>query len=185
MTLKIDDRFKDWMRQRLKDRSYAERVMRALVENDNCTLLKVHPHAALPEKDSFDPEVMIGLIKGHDDEKDKDFLLAIFGDWDEFKDLSNAYIGVLWGMYDPQSDEDFENLPDIYEAAFIKRDIDKPLLHVRYSIKEERDGKVISDGEYYDGVKINLINTNVDSDLISLITGKKIQDEKKNEQKGE
>lgn len=28
--LQVDDRFKSWMRNRLKDREYAERVMRAV-----------------------------------------------------------------------------------------------------------------------------------------------------------
>ncbi len=170
--LKVDDRFKSWMRWKLTDREYAEKVMKALVELEDCTLLKVHPHAALPIQSSEDPEAMIGLIKGHDNEKDKDFLLAIFGDWDGFKDLSEIYIGALWGMYDPVSDRDFELLPDIYEAAFIHDDSEHPMHRVRWTMTSP-DGDIEKLENSFDNTKINIVNIGVDSEILRIITGRK------------
>ena len=169
--LKIDDRFKSWMRRRLSDRAYAERVLHAVVDEKDCSLIKVHAHAALPVKISYDPEVMIGLLKGHDNEKDEDFIVAIFGDWDDYKDLSNSYIGHLWEMYDPVSGRDFENLPHIYEIAFVESSCEEPIIKRRWTVTTEKDGVVTSESEYED-VKINLINTGLDSDVLRLILGK-------------
>ena len=169
--LKVDDRFKAWMRRRLSDRDYADRVMHALVDCEDCTLLKVHPHAALPVNFSDDPEVMIGLIKGHDNTKDDDFLLAIFGNWEDFKDLSDSYMGHLWHIYDPVELKDFENLPHIYQAAFVQSDGEEPIIKRRWTLTTESDGVITSQKEYED-LKVNLINTSVDSELIRIITGR-------------
>ena len=168
--LKVDDRFKSWMRCRMKDRDYADRIIHELVDYEDCTLLKVHPHAALPIKIDDDPEAMIGLIKGHDNGKDEDFLLAIFGDWEDFKDLSKSYIGQMWEMYHPVSRRDFENLPHIYEVAFVESDSDEAIITKRWNLTVENDGAIISRSEYED-LKINLINTRMDSDIIRIITG--------------
>lgn len=168
--LVVNDEFKSWMRKKLSDRDYAERVMKVLVDNSDCTLLKVHPHAALPVKMVEDPEVMIGLIKGYDNVKDKEFLLAVFGRWEDFRSVSNAYIGALWGMYKPLSNEDFENLPQIYMVAFTKNESDQPLIKLRNRFQMEVNGVVTEDREYEE-VKVNLVNTNVDSKLIKIIRG--------------
>ena len=175
--LKVDDRFKSWMRRRLSDSDYAERVMRALVDCEDCSLIKVHAHAALPVKVLYDPEVMIGLIKGHDNKKDEDFLLSIFGDWDDFQDLSRSYVGHLWEMYDPVKPRDFERLPHIYEVAFTESDSDESIIKRRWTLTVESGGVVTSQNEYED-LKINLINTSLDSDIIRLITG---EDEERDE----
>ena len=168
--LVVNDEFKSWMRKKLSDHDYAERVMKVLVDNSDCTLLKVHPHAALPVKMVDDPEVMIGLIKGYDNVKDKEFLLAIFGRWEDFRFVSNEYIGALWGMYKPLSNEDFENLPQIYMVAFTKNESDQPLIKLRNRFQMEVNGVVTEDREYEE-VKVNLVNTNVDSKLIKIIRG--------------
>ena len=170
--LKVDDRFKAWMRGRLSDRDYADRVMHALVDSKDCTLVKVHPHAALPVSQPDDPEVMIGLIKGHDNVKNDDVLLAIFGDWDEFKDMAQSYMGRLWEIYNPVTRRDFESLPHIYEAAFVQSESEEPLIKRRWTLTSEKDGVVVSEEEYED-LKINLINTSIDSELIQIITGQK------------
>ncbi|MBR3241584.1 MAG: hypothetical protein IKF90_02640, partial [Parasporobacterium sp.] len=162
--LVVNDEFKSWMRKKLSDRDYAERVMKVLVDNSDCTLLKVHPHAALPVKMVDDPEVMIGLIKGYDNVKDKEFLLAVFGRWEDFQSVSNAYIGMLWGMYKPLTNEDFENLPQIYMVAFTKNESDQPLIKLRNRFQMEVNGVVTEEREYEE-VKVNLVNTNVDSNL--------------------
>lgn len=169
--LKIDDRFKSWMRRRLSDRDYAERVLHAVVDEKDCSLMKVHAHAALPVKIPYDPEVMIGLLKGHDNEKDEDFLVAIFGDWDDFKELSQSYVGDLWEMYNPVSALDFKYLPHIYEIAFAESDSEEPIIKRRWIVTTKKDGVVTSESEYED-LKINLINTRLDSDVIRLITGR-------------
>lgn len=72
--LQIDDRFKNCMRNRLKDREYAERVMKAVTEMEDATLTDIWTHAALPGgcENNCDPEAMIGMIKGHDQQKDRD-----------------------------------------------------------------------------------------------------------------
>ena len=168
--LVVNDEFKSWLRKKLSDHDYAERVMKVLVDNSDCTLLKVHPHAALPVKMVDDPEVMIGLIKGYDNVKDKEFLLAVFGRWEDFRSVSNAYIGMLWGMYKPLTNEDFENLPQIYMVAFTKNESDQPLIKLRNRFQMEVNG-VVTEGREYEEVKVNLVNTNVDSNLIEIIRG--------------
>ena len=147
MVLKIDDWFKSWMRRRLSDKDYAERVMRALVDCEDCS-----------------------LIKGHDNVKDVDFLLAIFGNWDEFKDLSQSYVGNLWEMYRPASPEDFENLPQIYEIAFVESDSEEAIIKRRCTLTVTADDGSTTKSEYED-LKLNLINTRLDSEIIRLITG--------------
>ena len=172
--LKVDDCFKAWMRRRLSDRDYADRVMHALVDSKDCTLVKVHPHAALPVNQPDDPEVMIGLIQGHDNEKNDDFLLAIFGDWDGFKDMARSYIAYLWGIYDPAGSTDIERLPRIYEVAFVQSESEEPLIKRRWTMTVKKDGVITSEEEYED-VKINLINTSIESELIQTITGHKAE----------
>ena len=40
MMLKVDDRFKSWMRKRLQDRDYAERVMQAVTELEDAAAVR-------------------------------------------------------------------------------------------------------------------------------------------------
>ena len=174
MMLKVDDRFKSWMRRRLSDMDYAERVMHAVVDEKDCSLIKVHAHAALPVKIPYDPEALIGLLKGHDNENDEDFIVAIFGKWDDFKDLSQSYIGDFWEMYNPVNVRDFERLLHIYEIAFVESDSEEEIIRRRWTLTFKSDGVVTSENEYED-LKINLINTRLDSDVLRLITGRDVK----------
>ena len=88
--------------------------------------------------------------------------------------LVRAYNAWLWEPYDPITDEDFMNLPDLYEIAFEDKTTDAPelpILHVRtYSRHKEGDEWVTDDKEVYDGVFINLINVNAeDSEIMRLL----------------
>ncbi|MBQ8940682.1 MAG: hypothetical protein IJ062_02520 [Firmicutes bacterium] len=171
--LNVDDRFKSWMRYRLNDREYAERIMRILTELEDCNLVDVYPHAALPVQPKDDPELMIGLIKGHDNKNDFDFLVAIFGKWEDFEDMAHTYFYNLWRMYNPISYRDFENLPLIYEIAFTDSDMDEAIIKKRWNVRIERDGQLESIKEF-DGIKINLVNTRIESDVLSIVMGKDI-----------
>lgn len=170
--LKVDDRFRSWMRYRLKDTAYAERVMRAVTELDDAVLLKVWPHAALPiqSETEDDPEVMIGMIKGHDRQKERDFIVAIFGKWEDFQDLSVPYIGMIWGMYHPVTDDDFKALPDLYEIAFedLGENPEEAIRRIRW--RDDDGNETAMPG--FDMNKTNVINTSLDSEVIRVITGK-------------
>lgn len=169
--LKVDDRFKKWMRRRLQDTDYAERVLKAVVESDNCELMKVWPHAALPGKIDGDPEAMIGMMKGIDHRDGKEFIVGIFGKWEDFSDLMIEYVGCFWNMYNPITTRDFEKLPCIYEIAFESKESEEPILRLRWNVEsKDRNGSLLETTEY-DGMKVNLINTNLDSDVIRIITG--------------
>ena len=68
------------------------------------------------------------------------------------------------------TNEDFENLPQIYMVAFTKNESDQPLIKLRNRFQMEVNGVVTEDREYEE-VKVNLVNTNVDSNLIEIIRG--------------
>ena len=169
--LKVDDRFKAWMRNRLKDREYAERVMKAVTEMEDAALLDTWAHAALPDgsETNCDPEAMIGMIKGYDRQKDRYFIAAIFGKWEDFKDLSVPYTGMIWGLYHPVTEYDFSLLPDLYEIAFqdIDEDPDHAINRIRWRYKDGVEATEFG----FDRFKINVINTKLDSDVIRVITG--------------
>ena len=166
--LKVDDRFKSWMRNQLKDREYAESVMNVVVELEDATLTDIWPHAALPvgsETDN-DPEAMIGMLKGHDNQKGRDFIVAIFGKWDDFIDLCFPYAWMIWSTQHPAWKHEFVALPDLYEIAFQDMDTDHVINHARWCNKEGDELKEFG----VDRFKINLINTKLDSDVIRVIT---------------
>jgi len=166
---KIDCRFKHYMRQRLQDRKYAEKIMQYFTELHESVLVDVWPHAALPYPYKNDPEAMIALIKGHDQSDETDFLLAIFGNWDSCKDVVNVYPYLLWNMYNPEANDNWGNLPVIYATAFIDAGSENEILHIR-TVGTASDGTIISTA-IHDGFIINLINYGIDSDMIKYITG--------------
>ena len=169
--LKIDDRFKKWMRRRLQDKDYAERVLKVVMETNECELLNVWPHAALPGNIEGDPETMIGMLKGIDHRDGKEFIVGIFGEWKDFSDLMIEYVGCFWKMYDPITLRDFEKLPCIYEIAFESRESEEPIRQLRWNIESKDKDGCLFDTTEYDGMKVNLINTDLDSDVIRIITG--------------
>ena len=172
----INDRFKAWMRDRLSDRAYAERIFHALIDEEDATLLSVWPHAALPKKSALgDPEAMIGMLTGYDNAKGVDIVVAIFGKWEDFEELSRQYFGVIWGMQNPTSYSDFEYLPNIYEVAFAELGEETEPIQKRRWIIEMKN----SDGEVstkpYDENKLNIVNTSMeDSDIMRLICGEEL-----------
>ena len=170
--LVVDDRFKSWMRQRLHDSSYVDRLVQKIAGAE-CSVLEVWPHAALPiqRKGNDDPEAMIGLIKCHDHKDESDFLLAFFGDWKSFKDMSQEYIYHFWHMYGPEYTGDFEHLPRIHEVAFLESDSEEEIMRRRWKIEISSDGKITDSLEYED-LKVDLINTSVDSKIMRIVTGK-------------
>lgn len=170
--LQIDDCFKSWMRKRLQDREYAERILKALSEIEDATLIDTWPHAALPDVSGIDhdPEAMIGMIKGHDRQKEQDFILAIFGKWEDFKELSLPYSWLIWtALYHPVTEYDFSVLPVLYEIAFqdIDEDPDHEIDRIRWRNKDGTEATEFGANRY----KINLINTKLDSGVIRVITG--------------
>ena len=169
--LKVDDRFKSWMRKRLQDREYAERVMRAVTELRDVTLTDTWRHAALPPDNEaeHDPEAMIGMIMGHDRQKDKDFIAAIFGKWEDFQDLCMPYAEMIWRLYHPVTNADFSALPDLYEIAF--QDADEDPNHAINRIRWRNKDGVEATEFGFDRFKINVINTKLDSHVIRVITG--------------
>ena len=155
----------------MKNKGFAEMLMRKLTETEDSTLTDVWAHAALPGRgDLHDPEAMIGLLKGHDNRKDTDFLLAIFGKWEDFGDLAFDYVYHLWHMYEPMTEEEFMRLPAVYEVAFEENESDEPIRRLRWKCEERDEGKVISESAF-DGMMINLVNTRIDSEIMKLLMG--------------
>ena len=143
------------------------------METDDCELLEVRAHAALPGNIEGDPEVMIGMLKGLDHRDGKEFIVGIFGRWDDFFGLMQEYVGCFWRMYDPITPRDFEMLPCIYEIAFENLESEEPIRHLRWNIEsKDKDGNITEVTEY-DGQRINLINTSTESEVIRIITGAK------------
>lgn len=167
--LKADDRFKAWMRHRLKDREYAQKVLRAVTELDDAVLGDTWLHAALPEGHvtDRDPEAMIGYLKGYIPSTRQDLLVALFGKWDDIEELIIRYSWLLWHMYPVRTPEDEANLPVLYLITFKDLEQDEEISHVRW--RDQDGNEAICFG--FDKHKINVINTRLDSDLIKLITG--------------
>ena len=171
----INDRFKAWMRDRLYDRAYADRIFHALIDEEDATLLSVWPHAALPKKSALgDPEAMIGMLTGYDNAKGEDIVVAIFGKWEDFEELSRQYFGVIWGMQNPVRRTDFESLPIVYEVAFADLGEDAGEIQKRRWTIEMKfdDGRV--ETKPYDENKLNIVNTSVESDIVRLICGEEM-----------
>ena len=175
----INDRFKAWMRDRLSDRSYAERLFHALIDETDATLLDVWPHAALPRKSALDdPEAMIGMLTGYDSTKGVDIVVAIFGKWEDFEELSQQYFSVIWGMQNPIKYSDFESLPNVYEIAFADLGEEAEAMQKRrwtVTIRNLTDGNDgITETKPYDETKLNIVNTSIESDLVRLICGEEM-----------
>ena len=167
----VNDQFKEWMRNKLSDRAYADRLFHALIDEEDATLLDIWPHAALPRKSALgDPEAMIGMLTGYDNTKGVDIVVAIFGKWEDFKELSQHYFCVIEGMQNPRNYYDFASLPNIYEVAFVDSSENKePIIkHHREVIITHGNGQ--AETRPYDENKLNLINTGLgETDIVRLI----------------
>lgn len=166
--LKVDDRFKTWLRHRLKDQKYTEEFVRRTAELEDITIHEIWPHAALPYFMEDDPEAMIGMVKGHDNQQDIDFIVGIFGKQEDLGIVADSYIGLFWMPYHPVTRADFDRLPVIYQIAFTESDSEESLIRIRWVCSSE--GKII-DEDAFKNHRINLINTKNDTDLIRMITG--------------
>ena len=176
--LVITDSFKDWMRTKLKkDRAYAERLFHAFIDEEDVTLLKVWPHAALPRKSALgDPEAMIGMLMGYDNKRGVDIVVAIFGKWEDMMDISTHYFSVIWGMNKPQRYADFEYLPYVYEIAFAELGEEEEAFKKKRMTVEMKydDGRV--EVKPFDDTKVNLINTSLgETDIVRLVCGQKVE----------
>ncbi len=186
----INAAFIAWMRTRLRDRDYAQRVLRAVTEIEDARLEDTWLHAALPPecKIEADPEAMIALLKGYNVQKKEYFHVVLFGKWEDVEDLAIAYPGFIWGMYDPRTDLDLEKLPAVYEVAFQDIDSDQPIGRIRWTATTEYEEpateEAADDTEEdedstedetslfgFDKHKINLINTHIDSHIMEIILG--------------
>ncbi|MBR3023398.1 MAG: hypothetical protein IKN85_06625 [Oscillospiraceae bacterium] len=168
--LKVDDRFKCWLRFRLKDKAYAEKFVKCTTELEDIEIKEIWPHAALPYESEDDPEAMIGMIKAHDNKDDSDFIVGIFGDYEYARIIMYVYSRLFWEPYHPETNADFDNLPMIYKIAFADSDSEEELLHCRWT--EKNDSVPVEVLAKMFGEKINVVNTRNDTDLIRKITGK-------------
>ena len=173
--LKVDDRFKWWMRCRLKDREYAQRVLCAVTEQEDAVLGEAWTHAAMPEgcAKGDDPEAMVGYLKGYVPSMSQDILVAIFGRWEDLDDLLITYSWLLWSMYPMATRQDEANLPTLYLISFKDLEQNEEIVHLRW---RDQDG-VEATCFGFDKHKMNIINTRLDSDIIRLITGWKRTEE--------
>ena len=162
------------MRNRLRNRDYAERVLKLVSEKEDAVLVEAWPHAALPEgsETNDDPEAMIGMLKGRE-ANGKEFIVALFGKWEDCEDVIFSYI---WRMYHPVTDSDFRNLPELIEIAFRDLDSEKEMTHLCWR-ETTGKGKEEKDTIFFDQHKINIINTKIDSEMIRIITGKEPRQE--------
>ena len=168
--LKVDDRFKCWLRFRLRNKVYAEEFVKRTTELEDIEIKEIWPHAALPYESEDDPEAMIGMIKAHDNKDDSDFIVGVFGDYKDACDIMHVYNRLFWETYHPETRGDFDNLPMIYKIAFADSDSEKELLYSRWT--EKNDSIPVEVLAKMFGEKTNIINTRNDSDLIKMITGK-------------
>jgi len=174
--LKVDEAFKSWMRIRLNNKDYAERVMKAVTEIEDATLLDIWPHAALPKESEvkYDPEAMIGMLKGHDNQKDQDFIVAIFGEYEHIEPLL-PYGWYIWSMYHPLTETNEGSLPCLYLIAFRSMEHDVAINQVRWRNRDGEEATMFG----FDLHKINLINTRLESNVIRVITGAESSTEQK------
>ena len=112
---------------------------------------------------------MVAMLIGHDNQQDADFIVGIFGKQEDLGIMAQAYLHYFWTPYHPVSDEDFDNLPVIFEIAFRESDTEEPLFHVRWVCSS---GEEIIDEDAFKKQRLNVVNTKYDTDLIRMITGK-------------
>ncbi|MBR1866234.1 MAG: hypothetical protein IJ801_06985 [Lachnospiraceae bacterium] len=147
------------MKNRLKNRDYAERVLRAVTGVEDALFLDT----ILPEGEL--PKDVIVILKGHGPKEDKDFLLGIFGEFNPVFEPITPFALSVWSMY--QSG----NVPDLYIAAFMDLNTDEPIVEpvfkgpgVREKASEDQSVPNITIR------KINVINTRLDSEVVQMIT---------------
>ena len=150
-----------------EDREFAETFCKMSIGLDDCRIDDVKTGTGLPfEIKAKDPDLMIAYMKGHDNNKGRDFEYILYEECEEAGLLQRFYVAFLWGQYNPVTDEDFDNLPNIWGVTFVSNEeSDTPIFHVRSMCEAEG----MESFEVDTGEKANLINTNVDSDIMKLV----------------
>ena len=149
-----------------EDRAFAEKFFKMSTELDDFRIDEIKAGPKLPYERDNDPEMLVVWMKGHDNKKDRGFEYVLYEECEKFVTAQTAYVGFLWTRYNPVSNEDIDNLPDIWGVSFISGQGSKnPLLEVRAMCNA--DG--IEPFEVDTGDMQNLVNVDVDSDIMKLI----------------
>lgn len=154
----------------VNDPELAEDFLRLVTELPLCRLDEVFPGPALPFECNDDPEAMIVLMRGYDVGSDKPVEMVLIEKNEKLSILTSLYVACIWGRFNPITDEDFQNLPDLYEVGFYTEgdDQEHPLLRMRWEMVPVK-GDNMARLEMDTGNYVNLINTNVDSDVMKLL----------------
>lgn len=156
------------LRKRLaSDREFATRFFSLVTEIEDLELNTVSEGPNLPFEHDEDPGLLIAYAKGHDNTKGKDVEIVFFEEHEHPTIVEGAYLHLLWEQYDPITDKDFDNLPEVYGISFYAVDSDTttPLFHVRMVESGGTDDQIVMDtGDY-----LNLINKDADSEIMSLV----------------
>ena len=119
-----------------------------------------------------DPAAVIVRMKGHDG-KGHPFIMVLLERREKMQLMMRAYTAWLWEPYHPITDQDFENLPDLYQISFAEESgaSEQPILHVRSACTvRDSSGVTFDVMDENDGVFMNYINLNAgDSAVLELL----------------
>ena len=157
----------------VKDKDFAEKFFALSTELSDYTIEEISTDPKLKEYHENDPGAIIVMIKGHCS-NGHPFTMVLLRPDENIKALLRAYIGWLWEPYNPITDRDFENLPDLYEITFDDNSTEAPehpILHIRTRLSYMKNGEqVMDDKDVNDGVFVNLINMNAEkSEILEMI----------------
>lgn len=156
-----------------EDKNFSEKFFALSTELSDFTIDEISTDPKMKYNYKNDPGLIIVMMKGHLS-NGHPFIMVLLEPHEYISGIMRAYVGWLWGPYDPVTDEDFGNLPDIYEITFDDKDTEapeRPILHVRTHTSYMKDGEWVPvDCEVNDGVFINLINVNAEkSEILEMI----------------
>ena len=157
-----------------KNKTAAEKFFALCTEIDDYRIDAIITDPTFKDKEIDDPKAVILMIKGYNKTENHPVIMAFLEPRKNISLLLNTYIALIWGTYDPKTDKDFEDLPDIYEIVLgddTITDTKSPILHIRTYMKYLENGKwIYCDNKVKDGVYINVINTrNNNSDIMNII----------------
>lgn len=150
------------------DLSYAEKFLQLVTEEKELSLKSVWTKAELPYPPKNDPKAIITMLTGCYPKKKKEVVAVLLDNRENIKDLSIAYPSFIWEQYHPVTDLDFMRLPIVYPIIFEMN---------RTHCPEEAlfRARMLSDNtetpiELNVGMKINMINTNADSEIMRMLS---------------
>ena len=158
----------DKLRRKIaEDRGFAETFCKMSIELDDCRIDEVKIGPRLPfDITAKDPELLIAYMRGYDNNRGRDFEYVLYEECEEVGLLQRFYVACLWSRHDPVTDEDIDKLPDIWGVGFVsKEDSDTPIFNMRCMCEAEG----MEPFEVDTGEKVNLINTDVDSEIMRLV----------------